>query len=96
MVKDYGEKTMNKIEIYTTQTCPYCMRAKKLLTSLGLAYEEHNVEDSFDEMCKNLSEKYNQPGIATVPQIIINGNYVGGYDNLEALYKSDRLKELLN
>lgn len=87
---------MNKIEIYTTQTCPYCMKAKKLLTSLGLNYEEHDVENSFNEMCQILSQKYNKPGIATVPQIIINGNYVGGYDNLEELYKSDKLKDLIH
>lgn len=87
---------MNKIEIYTTQTCPYCLRAKKLLKSLGLDYEEYDVSDSFDEMCDNLSKKYNKPGIATVPQIIINDNYIGGCDDLEQLYKADKLKDFLN
>lgn len=87
---------MNKVEIYTTQSCPYCLRAKKLFKMLGLEYSEHDVSDSFDEMCKNVSEKFGVQGVATVPQIIINDKYVGGYDNLEALYKSEKLKDFLN
>lgn len=86
---------MNKIEIYTTQTCPFCIKAKKLLSTLDLNYTEHNVENSFDEMAKKLSEKFNK-SISTVPQIIINDKYVGGYTDLEALYKSGKLNDFLN
>lgn len=85
---------MNKIDVYTTSTCPYCIKAKKLLSTLGLSYIEHNVEESFDEMTKELSEKFNK-AVMTVPQIIINGNYIGGYTDLEAIYKSGKLKEIL-
>ena len=85
---------MNKIDIYTTPTCPFCIKAKKLLSSLGLNYTEHNVEDSFDEMTKEISEKYNKP-VSTVPQIIINEKYVGGYTDLETLYKGGKLNEYL-
>ena len=85
---------MNKIDIYTMTTCPYCVKAKKLLSTLGLTYTEHNVDESFDEMTKKLSEKFNKT-VMTVPQIIINDNYVGGYDDLEAAYKSGKLKEIL-
>lgn len=85
---------MNKIDIYTSSTCPYCIKAKKLLKTLGLSYEEHNIDDSFDEVTKELSDKYERP-IMTVPQIIINGHYVGGYDDLEAMYKSGKLKEII-
>lgn len=86
---------MNKIEIYTTQTCPFCIKAKKLLSTLDLNYTEHNVENSFEEMTKKLSEKFNK-SISTVPQIIINDKYVGGYTDLEALYKSGKLNDFLN
>lgn len=86
---------MNNIEIYTSSLCPYCVKAKKLLQTLKLEYNEHNVDDDFDKMCEELSSKYNKT-VQTVPQIIINGNYIGGYTDLEALYKSGKLKEILN
>lgn len=85
---------MNKIEIYTTKLCPFCIKAKKLLSSLNLEYIEHNVEDSFDDMCKRLGEQFGKT-ISTVPQIIINEQYIGGYTDLEALYKSGELKNYL-
>lgn len=86
---------MNKVEIYTSSTCPYCIKAKKLLQTLGLEYTEHNVEEDFDKMCKELETKFNRQ-INTVPQIIINDNYIGGYTDLEALYKSGQLNDILN
>ena len=86
---------MNKIEIYTTQTCPFCIKAKRLLQMLKLDYTEHDVSESFDGMCAELAEKFNR-SISTVPQIIINDKYVGGYTDLEALYKSGKLNEYLN
>lgn len=86
---------MNKVDIYTTQTCPYCIKAKKLLSMLKLDYTEHNVDDSFDEMCRTIGEKFNR-SIATVPQIIINDKYVGGYTDLEAIYKSGEINHYLN
>lgn len=85
---------MNKIYIYTSSACPYCIKAKKLLKSLGLVYTEHNIDETFDEITKELSEKFKRP-IMTVPQIIINEYYVGGYDDLEAMYKSGKLKEII-
>lgn len=86
---------MNKVTVYTSTTCPYCVKAKRLLKMLNLDYEEINCDENFDEMCANLSEKFNQPCISTVPQIIINDNYVGGYDDLEHLYKTKKLEEIL-
>ena len=74
---------MNKAIVYTSATCPYCVK-------------EINCDENFDEMCANLSQKYNQPCISTVPQIIINDNYVGGYDDLEHLYKTNELDRILN
>lgn len=86
---------MNKIDIYTSSTCPYCVKAKKLFQMLKLDYIEHNVDDGFEKMCVEFSEKYNKT-VQTVPQIIINGHYVGGYTDLEAIHKSGKLKEILN
>ncbi len=85
---------MNNIDIYTSNTCPYCIKAKKLLQMLKLDYTEHNVDNDFDPMCEELSSKYDKK-IQTVPQIIINGHYVGGYTDLEALHKSGKLNEIL-
>lgn len=85
---------MNKIEIYTTELCPFCIKAKKLLKMLNLDYTEHNVEDSFDKMCDEIGKRFNR-SISTVPQIIINDKYVGGYTDLESLYKSGGLEQYL-
>ncbi len=86
---------MNHITIYTSEMCPYCIKAKKLLKILNLNFEEINVDNNFDEMCEKLNEKYNQKGISTVPQIIINDHYIGGYDDLEHLYKTKKINEIL-
>lgn len=85
---------MNKIEIYTSATCPYCIKAKKLLQMLKLKFTEHNIDDNFDAICSELSNKFNKQ-IQTVPQIIINDNLIGGYTDLEALHKSGELNKLL-
>ncbi len=86
---------MNHITIYTSEMCPYCIKAKKLLKMLNLNFEEINVDNNFDEMYEKLNEKYNQKGISTVPQIIINDHYIGGYDDLEHLYKTKKINEIL-
>ncbi len=86
---------MNTAVIYTMTTCPYCIKAKKLLKMLDINFEEINCDSSFDEMCSDLSRKYNKSGISTVPQIIINDCYIGGYDNLEQMYKTKKLDEIL-
>ena len=87
---------MNKAIVYTLTTCPYCIKAKKLLKILNIDFEEINCDDSFDEMCEELSKKYNKPAISTVPQIIINDKYIGGYDNFENMYKTKKLDKILN
>ena len=66
-----------------------------MLQMLDLEYSEHNVDEDFDDMCEDLALQFGKP-IQTVPQIIVNGRYVGGYTDLEAMQKSGKLKELLN
>ena len=77
------------IKMYTTTICPYCNAAKRLLTKRGLKYEEINIE------YKGISRDklVELTGGRTVPQIIINGKPIGGYDNLLVL---DQKGELLN
>jgi glutaredoxin 3 len=82
---------MAKIEIYTTPFCGYCARAKGLLDSKGAAYEEMDV--MMDE--KKRSEMRERSKRSTVPQIFINGQHIGGSDELAALEQAGKLDPLL-
>ncbi len=81
-----------KVEIYTKFACPYCVRAKYLLDEKGVAYDEYDVTiggSRRDEMVERA------PGARTVPQIFINGQAIGGSDDLAALERQGRLNTLL-
>ena len=82
---------MAKIEIYTTPFCGYCARAKSLLDSKGVEYEETDV--MMDD--KKRSEMRERSRRTTVPQIFINGEHVGGSDELAALESAGKLDALL-
>jgi glutaredoxin 3 len=83
---------MPKIVIYTTQYCPYCHRAKRLLTHKGATFEEIDV--SRDWAARDaLVEKAG--GLTTVPQIWIGETHVGGSDELHALDRAGKLDALL-
>ena len=82
---------MAKIEIYTTPFCGYCARAKGLLEKKGAAYEEMDV--MMDE--KKRTEMRERAKRSTVPQIFINGQYIGGSDELAALEQAGKLDALL-
>lgn len=69
------------IEIYTTQTCPYCARAKALLQKEGLSYSEIDVSTDADKA----SEMVERSGQRTVPQIFIDGKSIGGFTELVKL-----------
>ncbi|NNG12176.1 MAG: glutaredoxin 3 [Halobacteria archaeon] len=78
---------MNDIQIYSTRQCPYCVRAKALLQSKGLAYSETDITDDIE-----LAEEMNdRSGNRTVPQIFINGEAIGGFDELSVLNKHGKL-----
>ena len=79
---------MKKVEFYSADWCPFCMRAKALLDSRGIEYEEINV-DRIPGFREKLVE---MTGRMTIPQIIVDGEPVGGYDDIAAL---DRAGELL-
>ena len=82
---------MKKIVIYTTNVCPYCVRAKALLDRKGFAYEEINAED--EKIRDEMIEK--SGGMRTVPQIFIGDTHVGGSDDLYALDKEGKLDEIV-
>jgi len=82
---------MATVTIYTTPYCPYCVRAKQLLDSKEVAYEEIDVSD------RSLRPDMTKiTGGTTVPQIIIAGNPIGGCDELYALERTNQLDTLLN
>jgi len=82
---------MAKIEMYTTPFCGYCARAKSLLEKKGAAYEEMDV--MMDE--KKRAEMRDRAKRSTVPQIFINGQYIGGSDELSELEQTGKLDSLL-
>ena len=83
---------MAKIEIYTSPTCGYCHAAKSLLGKKGLSFEETDV---VREPSKRAEMMTRANGRRTVPQIFINGQHVGGFDDLYALESSGKLDPLL-
>ncbi|CAN5916769.1 glutaredoxin 3 [soil metagenome] len=82
---------MAKIEIYTTPICGYCARAKGLLDRKGASYEETDVMEDDGKR----SEMRNRSKRTTVPQIFINGQHIGGSDELAALEQAGKLDPLL-
>ena len=83
---------MNTVEIYTTQSCPYCQAAKQLLRKKGVKYAEIDV--SYDADLRNAMTR-RAHGSRTVPQIFIGGTHVGGCDDLYALDQAGGLDPLL-
>lgn len=82
---------MAKVEIYTTMWCGYCARAKSLLEKKGAAYQEMDV---MEDAAKR-SEMRERSKRTTVPQIFINGQHIGGSDELAALEQAGELDALL-
>lgn len=82
---------MAQIIIYTTEVCPYCLKAKSLLQKKGKTFTEIKISD---EKAKNDMIK-KSGGRKTVPQIFIGDKHVGGCDELYALEAAGKLDELL-
>ena len=83
---------MKPVEIYTSPICGFCVRAKRLLDAKGVAYVEHDV---FAEAGARSEMIRRADGRRTVPQIFIDGEGVGGCDELHALERSGRLDAML-
>jgi glutaredoxin 3 len=82
---------MSKVTIYTTNSCPYCVRAKALLQKKQIQFEEIKIVD--DEMRETMIAK--SGGKRTVPQIFIGEKHIGGCDDLYELERQKKLDELL-
>ena len=76
---------MKKVLIYSSATCPYCVRAKQLLKEEGLSYTEIRVDLDDVEREKMITLS----GRRTVPQIFIDDQHIGGCDDLYAYFKKD-------
>ena len=83
---------MSKIEVYSTASCPYCVAAKNLLKARGLEWTEVRVDTDPVQREAMLARS---GGARTVPQIFINDQHVGGFDQLAAADRSGKLKQLL-
>ncbi len=82
---------MPKVVVYSTNICPYCVRAKSLLQREGIEYEVLNIEQDFSLM-EQMMEKSQR---RSVPQIFINDYHVGGYDDMAELDAEGKLDQLL-
>jgi len=81
-----------KVEIYTKAWCGYCSRAKRLLESKGVQFEEYDITMGGPKRVEMLERK---PDAFTVPQIFIGGQAIGGSDDLARLDREGRLDQLL-
>ncbi|MFB4392529.1 MULTISPECIES: glutaredoxin 3 [unclassified Pseudomonas] len=82
---------MKPVIVYSSDYCPYCMRAKHLLESKGVAFEEIKV----DGKPQVRAEMIQKAGRTSVPQIWIGSTHVGGCDDLYALERAGKLDALL-
>ncbi len=82
---------MAEVIVYSTEICPYCVRAKQLLDSKQIAYQEIRV-DLQPELREEMIAK---SGRRTVPQIFINGKPIGGCDDLYELNRNGQLDQML-
>jgi glutaredoxin 3 len=83
---------MPRVEIYTKPFCPYCARAKALLESKGVDYEEIEIGGDQEKRAAMIQRAQ---GKTTVPQIFIDDHHVGGSDDLASLDRMGKLDALL-
>jgi glutaredoxin 3 len=79
---------MAKVEMYTTAWCPYCARARAVLDKKGVAYTNIDVED---EPARRAEMVRRAHGRTSVPQIFIDGEHIGGCDDMMALDRTGLL-----
>jgi glutaredoxin 3 len=80
----------DRVQVYTTNYCGYCVRAKSLLKRLNIEFQEIDVSDDQEKRDWLVSAS----GQRTVPQIFIDGRAIGGYMELAALERAGGLREL--
>ena len=93
-IKDF---IMAHVKVYTSQFCGYCIMAKRLLKSRGIEFEEINVSHQTMEEQQRLREwLIEASGQRTVPQIFIHDVSIGGFTELSALDRQNKLLDLVN
>ena len=83
---------MPEIEIFTNTFCPFCLQAKRLLTSKGVEWKEIDLYEQPERRGEMLERA---GGRHTVPQVFVNGEGLGGYDDIAALDRAGKLDGLL-
>jgi glutaredoxin 3 len=86
---------MKEVVIYTVDYCSFCKKALMLLKEKNIPYKEIDISSNEEEYRNKLGEYYDIQGKVTVPQIIIGGKRIGGFDMLEKLNDSGELDSLL-
>ena len=84
---------MKKIEIYTTDYCPFCVKAKNLLNKKKVVFKEINVSND-DNLREKMTKMAN--GARSVPQIFADGIHIGDCDKIHQLDKENKLDSLLD
>ena len=84
---------MAQLKVFSTGICPICDKTKLLLKKWGIAYEEVRIDTDMDGR-REFSEK--TKGARTVPQITINGEWIGGFSELTELHMDDKLDHLMS
>lgn len=87
---------MKDVVIYSVDYCSFCKKAELLLKNKGINFKKIDITNSEEEHRKKLGEYYDIQGRVTVPQIIIGGKRIGGFDVLEKLENSGQLDSLLD
>lgn len=82
---------MTKVIMYSTAYCPYCIRARQLLNTKRVSFSDIRI----DEEPEKRAEMIAKSGRSTVPQIFINGQHIGGCDDMYALESQGQLDKLL-
>jgi len=82
---------MAEVIIYTSAACAYCMQAKRLFDEKNVEYQELRI----DEEPQHAADMFEKSGRKSVPQIFINDQHIGGFDELDALDKEGGLDPLL-
>ena len=81
---------MTRVKLYTTSSCPFCIRAKRLLEARGIPFEDIDVGNN-DALREEIMQR---TGRRTVPQIFVDERSIGGFEELAALDAAGKLAEL--
>ena len=82
---------MASVTLYSTDRCPFCIQAKKLLDKRGIAYEEINLARDPD----GRTELVEKTGMMTFPQVLVGEELIGGFTETQEADRSGRLQELI-